>query len=404
MAIYFVQTRMESGKMRVFPLPGQTCFSDPVNPQFHVSCEKSKRERYPEGTVFATTSLTTVGTHYSAGFLCPVSEQPTVSSEAPTQEMIDEWGKYKKAHPEWQNSIDHTLFSETETPAAAPAASSESRIDSLRRQYPCPTIKDDGFFVEQKTWDLLLYNLDSGENTLLYGCQGLGKTEIVLKLGERLGKPVRIYDMGSMHDPMSQMLGTHRLVSDGKNTVSAFDFARFTQDIQEDCIILLDELNRAPSTTLNILMPCLDSRQMLPVEMAAGSDARNIKVSQHCHFIATANIGGRHVGTLPLDPALTSRFLPYELKHLDKNTEAALLVKRKGISMKDALAICGVAEITRKKVESSELSVEISPRETLRCAGLVKAGFSLLQALEYAFLGMYDKDEREIVRRMFVTR
>ena len=421
--IYFVTTKKEGGRLRVFPLAGQNAVNNfgnaLIDPKMHVQCSADVRNAYPEGTVFATDSLVSVGNKfYAAGDICPVTEDVTIGRR-PTVEMTDKWNEYKAQHPDWNSSTDGDIFgglfsqNEPEKPAApapakaAPAPAPKMQlplVERLRKEYPCPDIAHDGFYVDPLVWDLLLRNTESGENTIIYGCQGLGKTELVLTLGKRLGKPVKVYDMGSMHDPMSQMLGTHRLVSDGKNTVSKFDPARFTQDIQEDCIVLLDELNRAPTTTLNILMPLLDSRRTLPVEMAAGDEARNITVHPRCRFIATANIGSRHVGTLPIDPALFSRFLPVELKQMDASTEAALLMKRTGIEMKDARAICNIAEVTRRKTESGELSVEMSPRETLRCAGLIRDGFPLLQALELAFLYVYSKDEREIVKRMFATR
>ena len=421
--IYFLISKKEGGRLRVFPLSGQqfgNASGESVNPTLHVQCSMDVRNAYPEGTVFATDILVPVGgKNYSAGAIFPLVPDSDVIQGSPANaEMKSEWNEYQTKHPDWKAIVDGGLIGglfdepepETEkVKVAKPKAESETKqnvplIERLSRQYPCPDIAHDGFYVDPLIWNVLLRNIDTGENTLIYGCQGLGKTELVLTLGKRLGKPVKVYDMGSMHDPMSQMLGTHRLVSDGKNTVSKFDMARFTQDIQEDCIVLLDELNRAPSTTLNILFPLLDSRKTLPVEMASCDESRNVKVHPKCRFIATANIGSRHVGTLPLDPAMMSRFLPVELKQMDDVTEALLLVKRTGISGKDAKAICSVATITRNKVKSQELSVEMSPRETLRCAGLVRDGFPLIQALELAFLYMYNDEEREIVRRMFTTR
>ena len=58
--------------------------------------------------------------------------------------------------------------------------------------------------------------------------------------------------MGSMYDPVSGLLGVHRLQKGGE---AGFDYAKFTQDIQKPGVILRDELSRAPVTTINILFP-----------------------------------------------------------------------------------------------------------------------------------------------------
>lgn len=47
-----------------------------------------------------------------------------------------------------------------------------------------------------------------------------------------------------MIDPISGLLGVHRLVQGW----SVFDYAKFTEDIQKPCIILLDELSSTLST------------------------------------------------------------------------------------------------------------------------------------------------------------
>ena len=150
-----------------------------------------------------------------------------------------------------------------------------------------PTIDRDGFYIDERNWYLLVRNIRSKVNTMLVGPSGAGKTELVMLACKKMGIDCNVYDMGSMHDPLTQMLGAHRL----ENGRSVFDYAKFSQDIQKPGVILLDELSRAPLGTTNILFPCLDSRRQLPVEMAGGGDVRSISVHPDCIFIATANVG-----------------------------------------------------------------------------------------------------------------
>jgi MoxR-like ATPase len=207
-----------------------------------------------------------------------------------------------------------------------------------------------------------------------------------------------VYDMGSMYDPISEMLGVHRIAPDGS---SVFDYASFTQDIQEEGVILLDELSRATPAVNNILLPCLDSRRALPVEMAGTKDRRSIPVHPKCRFVATANIGAEYTGTNMMDRALMDRFFPVELTYMPADNEAAVLIKRYGISMSDALNIVRTAATVRSNYAKEELGTTLSTRETLRAARMVAAGYAPVTAMELTFLPLFEgtkaEGERSIV-------
>ena len=81
---------------------------------------------------------------------------------------------------------------------------------------------------------------------LICGKTGTGKTEIIIKICNILGIDCHVYDMGSMQDPLTDLLGSHRL----ENGSSVFDYAKFVEDVQKPGVILLDELSRAPLMTI----------------------------------------------------------------------------------------------------------------------------------------------------------
>lgn len=102
------------------------------------------------------------------------------------------------------------------------------------------SIDKDGFYINPETFYLLVRNIFKRVNTMLTGPTGSGKTQVVQLICKQLGLPCNIYDMGAMHDPISDLLGVHRL-EEGK---SVFDYAKFTQDVQKPGVIVLDELSR----------------------------------------------------------------------------------------------------------------------------------------------------------------
>lgn len=249
----------------------------------------------------------------------------------------------------------------------------------IKHNYPCPTISDSGFYIEERNWNFLVRNIIKHINTILIGPTGTGKTEIVQRICDTLGISCHVYDMGSMQDPLTDLLGSHRL----ENGSSIFDYAKFVSDIQQPGVILLDELSRAPLTANNILFPCLDSRRTLPVEIADSKSDRVIKVHPECTFVATANIGSEYTGTQEIDSALLNRFLPLQLDYLPKDIEAKVLIKRTGIDAKTAEKLINFANKVRENYMTGALSKSVSTRETLACAELVVDGFAPIDAIDF---------------------
>lgn len=413
---YYCKTVKIDGRQRLRPLPGQTDSTGaPIKDSYNIQADAATRAMYPLGTVFATSHLILqrhpTSPYYRADRIYPLDlpmgdyMQPY---HIPSKDMTEAWHDFQ-SRPVKQAEEAGTLFAVE--PAAFATSPTEPATGTLLEQLrgssklAVPTIKRDGYYIADKDWYLLVRNIRAKVNTLLIGASGSGKTELVMLACRKLGIKCHVYDMGSMHDPVSGLLGVHRLQQGG---VSVFDYAQFTRDIQEPGVILLDELSRAPATTNNILFPCLDSRRMLPVEIAGGKDMRSIPVHPDCVFLATANVGVEYTGTMSMDRALTGRFFPLELAYLPAKEESEVLTRRCGIKAADAANIVAVAATVRNLYAKQEISCSISTRETLMAAQLVADGWTALEAMEYTFLPLFEGSrtdgERSIISKIFVTR
>lgn len=396
---YFFKTVVDKGRNRLRPLSGQTFSSgSPIDPTFNVQSDKLIRTQYPIGTVFCSDVLTEATGYYQAGRLHPMGTSTYVNpSDAPTPEMVAAYERFISSDK------DSTPFRD---PSKEPTLTT-SHLSKLmdNPEFKVPTISKNGFYVDSDNWYLLLRNITNQVNTMMIGPTGTGKTELVILACKKLGIPCHIYDMGSMYDPVAGLLGVHRLQKGG---VSVFDYAKFTRDISEPGVVLLDELSRAPVTTNNILFPCLDSRRMLPVEIAGGEDLRSIKVHPDCCFVATANVGAEYTGTMSMDRALVGRFFPLELDYMPKDQEELVLVKRCHISGSQAADIVTVANIVRSLYKKQEISCSLSTRETLMAAELVSDGWTPLRAMELVFLPLFEgtksDGERAIIAKSLMTR
>ncbi len=393
--------------MEMYPMPYQTMANGDVL-EVSVSCRVSTDgvkmlKAYPAGTIFVTTMCETskkngYAPYYCLGDIYPVMDNTLHFLDGypmPTKEMLKAYGEYKQ----FAAGQEVSLFDAAPAQPTPKTLLAEIMGDD---RYSVPKVNSDGFYVKESDWYLLIRNIITKTSTMITGQSGTGKTELISLVAQKLGMEVCTYNMGTMIDPISGLLGVHRLVSGG----SVFDYAKFTQDIQKPCIILLDELSRAPLSCNNILLPCLDSRRELPVDIAGGNGARNIMVHPDCVFIATANIGAEYTGTSQMDRALVDRFFIHELEYMDELNEVKVLMKRCKIKEKDAKIVVGTAGIVRNLYKKGELGSTISTRETLSAGRMISDGWTTMEAMERSFLPFYEgtkaEGERAIVYKTFL--
>ena len=222
MKYYFFKTVKDGSRNRLNPLPFQTASDgtaiiQKLNTQVAAGGMKL-REAYPIGTVFCSAMCelsARAGTpYYCAGDIYPILEGNSdydFSLPTPTKEMLDAYSDYKQAA---KQEAAATLFSGQSTPGAPRKLSLLDRIRSDRR-YAVPDIDRDGFFVSESDWYVLVRNIITKTASIITGPSGTGKTELIALAGKKLGLEVCIYNMGTMIDPISGLLGVHRLVQGG---------------------------------------------------------------------------------------------------------------------------------------------------------------------------------------------
>lgn len=410
--IVFFRTRLNplTSQKDLSALPGQT-YDNPtgvrleVDPTWRVAAPLDVRSHYEEGTVFAVSVLTAMTSRktYSVADPRPLVEITKVVSPdtPPTTEDQMLFEEYRKAHPGFESEEDEPegegLF------AASAVAPKETVLDIINRDYPCPDVDIDGFYVKKDHWVELVRNAKFRQQpTLLTGPTGTGKTELVMLLGRVLGLPVHIYEMGAMHDPEAQLLGQQALVNGEKGSVTTFQYSRFTEDIQQPGIILFDEINRAPASCHNILFPLLDRRRTLTVEKADDPGKRIMRVHPECVFFATANLGGIYTGAEELDAAFANRFKKIELDYLPEAEEVKLIVDRTHIPEKIAQRISACCRSVRELFEDGKVSRPLSTRESLLAAEYVEDGWGVKDAMSTVFLPLFDGEGKTASERATV--
>ena len=383
--IYFLTKVLKGGKQKIVALGEQG-----LDCTLNVSAPKTTTSKAAVGTIFYSYSISKVTpsggrkAYYSCPRLIEYSAATSVDTvKKALNALMEKLGTATAEAKE--KKAEEAPKAEEKTEAEAPKEPTLLQT-ILKNAALYPPQASEGFYVSKNDWNILVRNIMNHVNTMIIGPTGCGKTSVVQEICQRMGKKLHIFDMGTMVDPISSLLGVHRL----EKGESIFDYAKFTQVIKEPCVILLDELSRAPLSTMNILFSCLDDRRNLNIEIACGTGEREIKVHPEVTFMATANVGAEYSGTTSMDRALVNRFFPLELGGIPTKEEETVLMTRTGIEKRTAELIVKVANNIRSLCAKQEISVSLSIRETLMVAKLVHDGWSLADAMEMTYLPLYE--------------
>lgn len=222
----------------------------------------------------------------------------------------------------------------------------------------------------------------SHESLIISGPSGWGKTGFCKPLAKALGMKLEYVDMSTVLET-EELYGTRQI----KGGDTTFEFNHFVQAVEQgNTIVVLDEINRTYAGALNSLFPLLDWRGETVIH------GRRIKCGARTVFIATRNVGSLYVGTQASDGALVGRFsFAAIVDSMPVAEEVRLLTERTGISKSEAALIVKVANQVR---EQRDLGVNISPRNTLAIAAMVKVGIDPRAAIQWNVL--FKEEEPEV--------
>jgi len=256
-------------------------------------------------------------------------------------------------------------------------------------------------------WKGLIHDVMEGENILMLGASGTGKTWAVRCIAEAFDgkRPFFSFNLGASQDPRTFLIGNTQFEKD-KGTY--FNRSAFVNAITtENAIILMDELSRAHPDAANILMTVLDDQRYLRIDEADNTPV--IKVAKGVSFLATANIGNEYTATRVMDKALIERFELMIMEPLSKEKEINVLTRSyPDLDPKIINSIAEIAEVTRlavKRDDNDGPSTIISTRSTKAMAKMCNNGFSLADAAELRIYPFYSEDggadsERTYMRQL----
>ena len=119
-----------------------------------------------------------------------------------------------------------------------------------------PSIRPEYLILSDVKWKYLVRSVLRGENVMMLGAAGCGKTLAASTVANAMQRPFHYFNLGATQDPRGSLIGNMHF---DKDTGTYFSKSAFVHAIQqENSVILLDELSRAHPEAWNILMTVLD--------------------------------------------------------------------------------------------------------------------------------------------------
>jgi len=256
-----------------------------------------------------------------------------------------------------------------------------------------PALVDDYVFNPAHLHQALIALDDAlPHNTWLAGERGTGKTEFVTQLAARLKrKLVRVN--------FDEALERADFI--GANTISGGDVVWaegiITKAIQQaGALILLDEVGFARAQSVSVLH-ALTERSPHRALTIAETGAR-IPVASHVAFFAADNSNGHgdsgnFAGVREQNTAFLDRFgFTLRFEYLPAQDEAALIVKRTGLTPRAAEILVDFAGAARQQAKNGLLTQPPSLRQLFAWAGAVAKGLPVHIAFQNAVINKFPSD------------
>ena len=243
------------------------------------------------------------------------------------------------------------------------------------------------FIIDETKKSIAKKMITEGQNVLITGATGSGKSTFCLELAEEMGMKPFMINFGSTQDARVTLIGSRELI----NGNTPFVKSEFINQIQqENTLVILDELSRGSDDAFNIVFPLLDFRKELFID----ETGETIKIPDTVRFMATANVGSEYSATRSMDRALNDRFITFRLGYMngaelfDYAKEIFTFTPNQEIEVEKSVK---VYDFVKTLFDKDEISTRISPRIVLNTVGLLD-DFNYTQVFDNVISCYFEED------------
>ncbi len=246
-------------------------------------------------------------------------------------------------------------------------------------------------------------SIHAGDNILLTGEAGTGKTSMIEQLAARIGQPVLRVNLNG-ETRIGDFLGRLNVIAGEKGSVTEWVDGILPLAMKNGMWLILDEIDMGEPNILSLLHPILEPNGRLVLKENKGEEVRphpNFRIFGTANGIGSQ--GGRsdtYAGVNQMNEAFLDRWHIITMPSLDAKTEIKVIKRRyPTLPPKFAKRIVQFGQSIRKGLENETLSMTFSTRRALQWAQKLALYRNPLKAAEAVFLCKVSPEDRTVLEK-----
>jgi cobaltochelatase CobS len=243
-----------------------------------------------------------------------------------------------------------------------------------------------------------------GDNVLIYGPTGSGKSSLIKELCARTNRPfLRINATGDID---SSMIFGQLTAKDGS---TIWQDGSVTEAVRYGAVLAWDEWEfTPPEITVGMQWLLEDDRKLFLKEMPGTSKDKFIQPHEAFQIVCLGNtqgqgdMTGHHAGVNVQNTAVLDRFgTVVKLDYLNQAHEKkVILSKIPSFPPEQATMLVTVAELIRQAYKSNQLQLTMSPRTLIGIAKKMKSGLSFADSLKLQYLNKLTDTNQRVAKEL----
>jgi len=263
------------------------------------------------------------------------------------------------------------------------------------------TVDLDYYWMPPKSTALINIIIDSGQNVLLVGPAGTGKSTLLRRILDDRKQPFYMINLNG-EVSVDDLVGVKDLVVDTKtgSTITSFNPGVLTLAMREGKPLIIDELDAATPDVLFVMQGILEGQPLVLTKCGSEivTPQSGFMVGATANTIGKGDDTGMYAGTNVLNEAFLDRFaVVMRTWYMPEREEVTVLSKRMGLHAKIADRIVKIATGARAAMREGSLFSTFSTRKCLAMASLVVKGVEIGDAFRVTCLSKVVADDAKLL-------